>query len=64
MIDALSVVLPDTEKVVPGNGWGDVWDVTIADGRLSLAIANYTYPVLANRGGTISQKQTYTVNLP
>lgn len=64
VIDALSVVLPDTEKVVPGNGWGDVWDVTITDGRLSLAIANYTYPALANRGGTISQKQTYTVNLP
>jgi hypothetical protein len=63
VIDALSVSLPDTEKVLPGTSWGDLWDVAIAQGLLTFAIANYTYPSLANHGGTVSGKQTYTVKL-
>lgn len=64
VIDAVRVDLPDTDKVISGNGWGDVWGLSISNGQLSFSIANYSYPALANLGGTISKKQTYALTLP
>lgn len=64
VIDATRVDLPDTDKVISGNGWGEIWGMALSDGKLSFSIVNYSYPALANLGGTISQKQTYAVTLP
>ena len=64
VIDAIRVDLPDTDKVISGNGWGDVWGLGISNGQLSFSIANYSYPTVANLGGKISQKQTYALTLP
>jgi hypothetical protein len=64
-IDAFRVFLPETSKIVAGPDWGTTWSVAPdAQGNLALSIADYTYPGLPNRGGTIKGKVSYLVQLP
>lgn len=64
VIDALHVVLPDTDKIISGKDWGDIWEVMPMKDHLTIALADYTYTSTANLGGTIKRKQTYAVKLP
>lgn len=64
LVDAHRITLADIEKAVPGNQWGDLWGVEIADGQFSFAIAKYTYAKTQIDGGTISEIRNYAVKLP
>jgi len=64
VIDAFHIVLPDTEKIIFGKAWGDIWEVMPMKDYLSIVLADYTYASTANLGGTIQRKQTYSVRLP
>lgn len=64
VIDVIKVALPDIERVVQGNGWGDVWGLNATKNRLAIDLVNYTYTSTANYGGTISKKQRYIVKMP
>lgn len=65
LLDAFRVALPDTAKVVPDPDWGTLWTVVPdGTGNLSMSVVDYTYPSLANLGGTIRRKVSYLAPLP
>jgi hypothetical protein len=64
VIDAFNIALPDVNKIVPGQGWGDIWELMPEKGHFSIVLADYTYTGTANQGGTIKRKQIYGLDLP
>lgn len=61
LIDAFRVVLPDTTAVIPGKGWGYLWDVRPMPNSLEFALTDYGYESVANLGGVIAKRQNYVV---
>ncbi len=65
LIDAFRVSLPETTKITASSEWGTLWSVVPgAEGGLAISIADYTYPQLANLGGTINRKVNYALQPP
>lgn len=63
LIDSFWIILPDTSNVIPEKGWGDIWGATIKNEIVFFSLVDYTYPALANLGGTINKGQDYQVML-
>lgn len=63
VLDSMHVLIPETDKVIAGNNWGDLWDVSVGNGLLNFSLVNYSYTGTANQGGNISQRQTYSFKL-
>ncbi|WP_217901326.1 hypothetical protein [Rhodoferax sp. TH121] len=64
VIDVTRVLLPEVGNVISGNGWGNLWGVNAARGRLTFDIASYSYTGTANQGGVVEGRQTYQLVLP
>lgn len=63
-IDSFWITLLETSNVIPEKSWGDFWGATINNETIYFSLADYTYPTLANLGGTINKSQSYQVKIP
>ncbi len=64
LVDAFRIAMPGAERMGGGRRWGGLWEIVPRAGGVDLVLADYSYPQLANLGGTITHRQVHRVDLP